>query len=132
VLTYAIEHREATPAGLREIADNLIGAVKAWALRTFGKQFGDVTPGQLHALAVAALRSWKDAPATVSADRGARYSMAAPPTQQTKGEARCLIPLFDGAIFSSGWKDALWARFSTGAPARQRRRVERYNIVKRA
>ena len=30
---------------------------------------------------------------------------------------------------SSEWKDALWARFSTGAPARQRRCVERYSIV---
>ncbi|WP_292531085.1 hypothetical protein [Methylocystis sp.] len=45
---------------------------------------------------------------------------------------RCLIPWFDGAIFSSDWKDALWAKFSTGAPARQRRCVERYSIVKRA
>jgi hypothetical protein len=34
--------------------------------------------------------------------------------------------------FSRGaidWKDALWAKFSTGAPARQRRCVERYSIV---
>ena len=46
--------------------------------------------------------------------------------------ARCLIPGFDGAILSTGWKDALWARFFMGAPRRQRRSVERYNIVKRA
>jgi hypothetical protein len=44
----------------------------------------------------------------------------------------CLIPGFDGALFSIEWKDALWARFSTAAPRRQRRSVERYNIVKRA
>jgi len=31
----------------------------------------------------------------------------------------CLIPRFDGAILSPEWKDALWARFVTGAP-RQR------------
>jgi hypothetical protein len=37
-----------------------------------------------------------------------------------------LIPWFDGAILSSEWKAALWAKFSTGAPARQRRCVERY------
>jgi hypothetical protein len=43
-----------------------------------------------------------------------------------------LIPRFDGALFSREWKDALWARFSTAAPQRQRRSVERYNIVKRA
>jgi hypothetical protein len=44
----------------------------------------------------------------------------------------CLVPGFDGAVFSSEWKDALWARFSTAAPQRQRQSVERYNIVKRA
>lgn len=43
----------------------------------------------------------------------------------------CLVPAFDGALFSQEWKDALWARFFMGAPARQRRSVERYNIVKR-
>ena len=40
----------------------------------------------------------------------------------------CLIPGFDGALFSLEWKDALWARFCTGAPPRQRRCVERYSI----
>nr|WP_246712006.1 transposase [Phyllobacterium myrsinacearum] len=43
----------------------------------------------------------------------------------------CLVPAFDGALFDQKWKDALWVRFYTGAPARQRRSVERYNIVKR-
>jgi hypothetical protein len=43
-----------------------------------------------------------------------------------------LVPGFDGAVFSSEWKDALWARFCTAAPQRQRQSVERYNIVKRA
>jgi hypothetical protein len=43
-----------------------------------------------------------------------------------------LIPDFDGALFSLEWKDALWARFFTAAPRRQRRSVERYSIVKRA
>ena len=28
----------------------------------------------------------------------------------------CLIPGFDGALFTAGWRDALWARFSTAAP----------------
>jgi hypothetical protein len=32
---------------------------------------------------------------------------------------RCLIPNFDGAVLSSNWRDALWARFFTGAPRRQ-------------
>ncbi len=30
----------------------------------------------------------------------------------------CLIPDFDGAIFSVEWNGALWARFCTGAPWR--------------
>jgi hypothetical protein len=45
---------------------------------------------------------------------------------------KCLIPSFDGAIFSKEWKEALWARFSTAAPPRQRQSVEQYKIVKRA
>ena len=44
----------------------------------------------------------------------------------------CLIAGFAGASSTSEWKEALWARYSTGAPARQRRSVERYSIVKRA
>jgi len=40
-----------------------------------------------------------------------------------------LIPEFDGALFTAEWKDALWDRFTMGAPRRQRRSVERYSIV---
>ncbi len=46
--------------------------------------------------------------------------------------ARCLVPAFDGAYFSEREKEALWDRFYTEAPQRQRRSVEQYNIVKRA
>ena len=49
-----------------------------------------------------------------------------------RSEARCLVSGFDGALFSSESKDALWARFYTAAPRRQRRSVEQYKIVKRA
>jgi hypothetical protein len=42
---------------------------------------------------------------------------------------RCLVPAFGGAFLSSDSKDALWARFYTGAPQRQRRSGERYSIV---
>jgi hypothetical protein len=45
---------------------------------------------------------------------------------------RCLIPGFDGAVFSREWKEALWAKFTMEAPQRQRRSVEQYKIVKRA
>jgi hypothetical protein len=58
-----------------------------------------------------------------------RTAFALTPIQEI---ARCLIPDFDGAIFSPEWKEALWARFFMEAPQRQRRSVERYNIVKRA
>ena len=44
----------------------------------------------------------------------------------------CLVPEIGGALFSQVWKDALWDRYFTGAPARQRRSVEQYKIVKRA
>ena len=44
----------------------------------------------------------------------------------------CIVPAIEGAYFSERQKEALWDRFFTGAPARQRQSVERYNIVKRA
>ena len=31
-------------------------------------------------------------------------------------ELRCLIPRFDGAIFSLEWKEALWDKYFTAAP----------------
>ncbi|WPM83133.1 PLxRFG domain-containing protein (plasmid) [Brucella pseudintermedia] len=53
---YAIEEYETAPRSLRMWADDFLGHVKAWALKRFGKQLGRVTPAQLRALAVAALR----------------------------------------------------------------------------
>ncbi len=53
---YAIEHYEAAPRALRGWVDDMLGRVKAWALVAFGRQIGTVTPAQLRALAVAALR----------------------------------------------------------------------------
>ncbi|HLO77413.1 MAG TPA: hypothetical protein VK196_13235 [Magnetospirillum sp.] len=50
----------------------------------------------------------------------------------TLGLAACLVPAFDGAFLSTEWKEALWARFYTAAPRRQRQSVEQYKIVKRA
>ena len=49
-----------------------------------------------------------------------------------KGEISCLVPEFNGAFLSTEWKEALWARFYTAAPRRQRQSVEQYKIVKRA
>ena len=48
------------------------------------------------------------------------------------GPIRCLIPGFDGAIFSHEWKEALGGRFYTAAPRRSIQSVEQYRIVKRA
>lgn len=79
---YAIENRENAPAGLREIVDNLVGRVKAFLLRRFGAQFGEVTPGQLRALAAGVLRAapgW-DAGDIDRAIGAARYSVAATDT----------------------------------------------------
>ncbi|QMV33190.1 hypothetical protein 23F_00028 [Ralstonia phage Gerry] len=54
---YAIEEYSSAPAAVRAWVDDVVGAIKAWLLRRFGTQLGAVTPAQLRALAVAALRS---------------------------------------------------------------------------
>ncbi|CAH0532153.1 hypothetical protein UAM5_00036 [Ralstonia phage UAM5] len=53
---YAIEEYASAPAAIRSWVDDMMGAVKAWLLRRFGHQLGAVTPAQLRALAVAAMR----------------------------------------------------------------------------
>lgn len=35
-------------------------------------------------------------------------------------EARCSVPAFDGVLFSHQWRDALWDKYFTRAPARSR------------
>ena len=35
---------------------------------------------------------------------------------RTASSLRCLIPQFDGSILSLAWKEAIWARYVTGAP----------------
>ena len=44
---------------------------------------------------------------------------------------RCLVPESDGTEIRRPFREALWAKFYTGAPARQRRSVEQYSGVKR-
>ncbi|ACR15063.1 DarB-like antirestriction protein [Burkholderia phage BcepIL02] len=77
---YTIEHYEQAPAAFRKWADDVIGAVKAWLLRRFGKQLGDVTPAQLRALAAAALRNQAGGPTD-----GARFSVGGQPGQPNAG-----------------------------------------------
>src|SRR5690606_25368023 len=60
---YAIENYERAPRTLKKWVDDLIGAIKAWLLRRFCVQVGDVTPAQLRALALAALRASAERPA---------------------------------------------------------------------
>lgn len=71
---YAIEERAKAPAGIREVVDRILGAVKAFVLRRFGRQLGAVTPAELRSLAMAALRSGK---VTLGAEL--RFSVAPPP-----------------------------------------------------
>lgn len=52
---YAIEEYTRAPATTRKWVDDLLGAVKAWTLRRFGAQLGQVTPAQLSSLAQLAL-----------------------------------------------------------------------------
>ena len=53
---YAIEEYEKAPTAVKRWVDDVLGAIKAWLLRHVGMQAGQVTPAQLRALAVAALR----------------------------------------------------------------------------
>lgn len=54
---YAVENFERMPPGIRKWVQAIIGAVKEFIATRFGKQLGEVTPGQLRAMAKAALRS---------------------------------------------------------------------------
>lgn len=83
---YAIEEYESAPASVRKWVDDLVGAIKAWLVQRFGKQIGDVTPAQLRALAVAALR----AQISPTPGDGARYSIA--PADPVEAEAGLTPP----------------------------------------
>lgn len=54
---YAVTAFESAPRSLRKWVAEFVGHVKAWLLRTRGIQFGGVTPGQMRAIAVHALRA---------------------------------------------------------------------------
>ncbi|MBP6443588.1 MAG: PLxRFG domain-containing protein [Gemmatimonadales bacterium] len=55
---YSLEHRErGVGSGLAEAMDRILGAFKAFVLRRFGMQVGEVSDAQLRALAIAALRN---------------------------------------------------------------------------
>ena len=77
---YAIEERATLPAGLGTVVDRLLGAFKAWLLRRFGRQVGQVTPDQLQSLAVAALRSQPYVTQNEAGD--VRYSRRGPTVEE--------------------------------------------------
>jgi putative oxidoreductase len=54
------------------------------------------------------------------------------PSTGSSGCSRVLVPQSVGTTNHHLFREALWAKFFTGAPARQRRSVERYSGVKRA
>ena len=85
---YAVEAYEAAPQTLRRWVNDVAGVIKAWLLRRFGKQAGQVTPAQLRALAAAALRDMSgraDATAATGqpSERGRMFSVAGTPGSAT-------------------------------------------------
>ena len=115
-LSKLISHRRAPPL----MNGRIDWAEIAHACRLGGELTGDLKK-QLR-IALDAILRWLGAPAAPEDFRSTKQP----------SRSRCLVPVFDGALFSQEWRDALWDRFYTGAPARQRQSVERYNIVKRA
>jgi N12 class adenine-specific DNA methylase len=78
---YAIEEYEQAPVAVKRWVDDALGAIKAWLLRVFGMQVGKVTPPQLRALALAALkRAGRDGgtPDDLDLSPAASQSVAAP------------------------------------------------------
>lgn len=72
---YAIEAYENAPKTMQRWVDDLLGALKAWVLKRFRRQIGKVTPAELRALALSALRdSAKGHSPSFSTGRGRRYS----------------------------------------------------------
>lgn len=68
---YAIEQYEQAPAAIRKWVDDVIGAIKEFMFRKFGIQLGQVSPAQLRAMAVEAIRTQ-----AVSSREGLAASMA--------------------------------------------------------
>lgn len=75
---YAIENYESAPATIRKWVDDVIGAIKEFMFRTFGIQLGQVSPSQLRAMAVEAIRT---------ESMGAREGLAASLTNVTNTPA---------------------------------------------
>lgn len=79
---YAIENYERAPNGIKKWADGILGTVKDWLYRRFGIQAGAVTPAQLRALSVAALR---DGQTTAREETASSRGDSAPTDQEVEG-----------------------------------------------
>lgn len=83
---YAVEEYEAAPGAAKRWVDDVVGAIKAWVLRRFGRQVGELTPAELRALAIVALR---DGSITSTPDsRNKRFSIASTTGARTITENR--------------------------------------------
>ncbi|WP_175528486.1 PLxRFG domain-containing protein [Devosia crocina] len=87
---YAIEEHASAPAALSKWVDEVIGAIKAWVLKRFGRQVGAITPAQLQAIAKYALQdglSIGEGPLAGMASRrksiAARTGLSAPQLDKT-------------------------------------------------
>lgn len=83
---YAIEEYASAPAALARWVDDLVGTVKAWVLRRFGRQVGDVTPSQLQAIAKYALLESVGAPTSPLSGMASRRRSVAAPTGLSKAK----------------------------------------------
>jgi len=112
---YAVEEYEQSPQAVKSWVSDMLGEFKAWILRRFGKQFGDVTPQQLRALAVAALKAQGQetggkypAPVRFSLGEGKNIAPVRPTREATNfAQARQAAQEFQGKILtnsSSGLK----------------------------
>lgn len=78
---YAIEEYESAPLTVRKWVDDLVGAIKAWLVQRFGKQLGQVTPAQLRAFSVAAIRAANAETSVATAGDDLRFSVHPGTTQ---------------------------------------------------
>lgn len=74
---YAVEEFERAPGALVRWGAKLVGHIKVWVLKRFGRQLGTVTPAELRALAIAALKQQALTGATTneSSSHDRRYSI---------------------------------------------------------
>lgn len=77
---YALEEYDRAPKAIKDWAIALLGHVRAWLVRRFGLQVGEVTPAQLRALAAAALR---DGRIETGPAQGVRYAIGPTPAGPT-------------------------------------------------